>query len=124
MRAIRIVPWFGRFDTGFFSGKFNPNTLVPPPREELIAKHVTKADHVLPTHWDNFEKPFDAGPKDLSDVFGESDSLPAFVNEVRRVSPRTRVVAFQDFFQSFAAWGVGVGLSGRDSDSGVDPGQK
>lgn len=263
-RTILIDPWFGRFDSGFFSGRFNPNTPLPPPREELIAKHVTKADQilighghwdhmadipfiarntgamvvgsethanvlratgqvqegkivqvkggefmefdgytievfpglhslgptkkfsvpghrfsvpptpvvvgdlpegdsliyqitiaekfriflmstanfieraltdvqpdvalvasifsnqihdytrrlmnslhkpkvVLPTHWDNFEKPFEAGPKDLTDVFGEAGSLTTFVNQVRTVSPRTRVVVFQDFFQSFAA---------------------
>ena len=43
------------------------------------------------------------GPKDLSDVFGEAGSLATFVNQVRNVSPRTRVLIFQDFFQPFAA---------------------
>lgn len=58
---------------------------------------------VLPTHWDNFERPFEEGPKDLSDVFGQAGSLGAFVNEVRATSPRTCVVVFNQFFQSFAA---------------------
>src|SRR5437879_3565784 len=27
-KTILIDPWFGRFDSGFFSGKFNPNTPI------------------------------------------------------------------------------------------------
>jgi len=27
-KDILIDPWFGRFDSGFFSGKFNPNTPI------------------------------------------------------------------------------------------------
>jgi L-ascorbate metabolism protein UlaG (beta-lactamase superfamily) len=263
-RTILVDPWFGRFDTGFFAGHFDPNTPLPPPREGLIAEHVTRADQilighghwdhladipfiarntgamvigsethanvlratgkvpeaqivqvkggefmqfdgytievfpglhsmgptkkfavpghrfsvppapavvgdlpegdsniyvitigngfrifimstanyveraltgirpdvalvasifgnqihdytrrlmevlhkprvVLPTHWDNFELPFEDGPRDLSNVFGRPGSLAAFVDEVRDASPRTRVVVFDKFFQSFAA---------------------
>jgi L-ascorbate metabolism protein UlaG (beta-lactamase superfamily) len=263
-RTILVDPWFGRFDSGFFSGRFNPSTPLPPPREALIAQHVTRADQILighghwdhladipfiakntgamvigsethanvlratgkvpevkivqvkggefmqfdgytievfpglhslgptkkfsvpghrfsvpstptvvgdlpegdtliymitiaekfrifimstanyveraltdvkpdvalvasifsnqihdytrrlmnvlhrpkvilPTHWDNFERPFEEGPKDLSDVFGTAGSLATFVNEVRATSPKTRVVVFNKFFQSFAA---------------------
>lgn len=54
-RTILVDPWFGRFDTGFFAGRFNPNVPLPPPREALIAQHVTRADQILIGHglWDH-----------------------------------------------------------------------
>ncbi len=55
---------------------------------------------LLPTHWDNFERPYSDGPRDLSDVFGESGSLDAFVRELKQASPRSRVVVL-DFFEPF-----------------------
>jgi L-ascorbate metabolism protein UlaG (beta-lactamase superfamily) len=55
---------------------------------------------LLPTHWENFERPYSDGPQDLSDVLGESGSLDAFVRELKKASPRSRVVVL-DFFQPF-----------------------
>jgi L-ascorbate metabolism protein UlaG (beta-lactamase superfamily) len=55
---------------------------------------------LLPTHWDNFERPYDDGPHDLRDLLGEQGSLDAFVRELKRASPRSRVVVL-DFFETF-----------------------
>ena len=53
-RTILIDPWFGRFDSGFFSGKFNPNTPITTD-QSLIDKQISKADHILVGHghWDH-----------------------------------------------------------------------
>ncbi|MGH9042581.1 MAG: MBL fold metallo-hydrolase [Acidimicrobiia bacterium] len=68
------------------------------------AKRLTRAlDHpkvLLPTHWDNFERPYEDGAQDLSDVIGEQGSLDNFVRELKRASPRSRVVVL-DFFETF-----------------------
>jgi L-ascorbate metabolism protein UlaG (beta-lactamase superfamily) len=65
---------------------------------------LTRALHhpavLLPTHWDNFERPYEDGPHDLSDVVGEQGSLDTFVKELKRASPRSRVVVL-DFFETF-----------------------
>ncbi len=43
-KTILFDPWFSRFDSGFFTGKFNPNATLPLD-EALIGQHVKKADH-------------------------------------------------------------------------------
>jgi len=55
---------------------------------------------LLPTHWDNFERPYDDGPQDLRDIIGEQGSLDTFVRELKHSSPRSRVVVL-DFFETF-----------------------
>ena len=55
---------------------------------------------LLPTHWDNFERPYEDGPQDLRDVVGEQGSLDNFVRELKRSSPRSRVVVL-NFFETF-----------------------
>jgi L-ascorbate metabolism protein UlaG (beta-lactamase superfamily) len=55
---------------------------------------------LLPTHWDNFERPYEDGPHDVSDILGEPGSLDHFVRELKRSSPRSRVVVL-DFFEAF-----------------------
>ena len=55
---------------------------------------------LLPTHWDNFERPYDDGPHDLRDILGDAGALDTFVGELRRASPRSRVVVL-DFFETF-----------------------
>ncbi len=55
---------------------------------------------LLPTHWDNFERPYEDGPQDLRDVVGEQGALDTFVRELKRSSPRSRVVVL-DFFETF-----------------------
>ena len=68
------------------------------------AERLTRVlDHpkvLLPTHWDNFERPYEDGARDLSDVVGEPGSLDNFVRELKRASPRSRVVVL-DFFETF-----------------------
>lgn len=55
---------------------------------------------ILPTHWDNFERPFSDGPHDLSDVFGQAGSLDFWIDQAKSVSSRSRFVVL-DFFESF-----------------------
>jgi L-ascorbate metabolism protein UlaG (beta-lactamase superfamily) len=53
-RTILFDPWFSRFDSGFLTGKFNPNATLPLD-EGLINQHVKKADQILigHGHWDH-----------------------------------------------------------------------
>jgi len=55
---------------------------------------------VLPTHWDNFERPFAEGPQDLRSVFGDPANMDLAVKEIKQVSPKTRVVMLK-FFESY-----------------------
>ena len=56
---------------------------------------------ILPTHWDNFEKPFSQPPQDLRDVFGDNGNTDLWVQQVKQVSPNSQIVML-DFFQSYA----------------------
>ena len=56
---------------------------------------------VLPTHWDNFEKPFSEPPQDLRNVFGDPANMDLAVKELKQVSPKTKVVMLK-FFESYA----------------------
>jgi L-ascorbate metabolism protein UlaG (beta-lactamase superfamily) len=56
---------------------------------------------VLPTHWDNFEKPLAEGPQDLRTVFGDPANMDLAVKEVKQVSPKSKVVMLK-FFESYA----------------------
>src|SRR5436309_1577330 len=53
-KAILFDPWLSRFDSGFLTGKFNPNATLPT-EETLINQHITKADQILigHGHWDH-----------------------------------------------------------------------
>ena len=53
-KTILFDPWFSRFDSGFLTGKFNPNAPLPLD-EALINQHVKKADQILigHGHWDH-----------------------------------------------------------------------
>jgi L-ascorbate metabolism protein UlaG (beta-lactamase superfamily) len=68
------------------------------------AERLTRVLHhpqvLLPTHWDNFERPYEDGPQDLRDVLGEPGALDTFVRELKQASPRSRVVVL-DFFETF-----------------------
>lgn len=57
---------------------------------------------LLPTHWDNFERPYSEGAQDLRDVLGDDGRLDLFVRELKRASPASRVVVL-DFFESYSA---------------------
>ncbi len=56
---------------------------------------------ILPTHWDNFEKPFSEPPQDLRNVFGDPANMDLAVKELKQVSPKSKVVMLK-FFESFA----------------------
>jgi L-ascorbate metabolism protein UlaG (beta-lactamase superfamily) len=56
---------------------------------------------ILPTHWDNFEKPFSEPPQDLRSIFGDPANLDLWVKEAKRVSPKSKIVVLK-FFESFA----------------------
>ena len=57
---------------------------------------------ILPTHWDNFERPFSEPPQDLRSLFGDPGNLDVWVKEARQVSPKSKVVVLK-FFESYAA---------------------
>ncbi len=53
-KTILTDPWFGRFDTGFFAGKFDPKTPFKTD-EAFVDQHIKKADQILigHGHWDH-----------------------------------------------------------------------
>ena len=56
---------------------------------------------VLPTHWDNWERPLTEPPQDPRAVLGDDGNLDVFVREVKEVSPESQVVVLK-YFESFA----------------------
>ena len=56
---------------------------------------------VLPTHWDNWERPVTQPPEDGRARLGRDGNLDVFVKELKGVSPRSRVVVLK-YFESFA----------------------
>jgi L-ascorbate metabolism protein UlaG (beta-lactamase superfamily) len=56
---------------------------------------------ILPTHWDNFERPYSEELRDLRDVFGDPGNLDLWVKEVKQHSPKSKVVVMK-FFESYA----------------------
>ncbi|MGQ0467509.1 MAG: MBL fold metallo-hydrolase [Sporichthyaceae bacterium] len=70
---------------------------------DYLQRLTTALSHpavLLPTHWDNFERPYADGPMDLRNVVGEPGSLDTFVRELKLASPTSRVVLL-DFFETF-----------------------
>ncbi len=57
---------------------------------------------ILPTHWDNFEKPYSEGPQDLRAIFGDPANLDLWVREAKQVSPKSKIVVMK-FFEAYAA---------------------
>lgn len=56
---------------------------------------------ILPTHWDNFEKPYAEGPQDLRAIFGDPANLDLWVKEAKQVSPKSKIVVLK-FFEGYA----------------------
>ena len=56
---------------------------------------------ILPTHWDNWERPLTEPPQDPRAVLGDDGNLDVFVKEVRQVSPGSQVVVLK-YFESFS----------------------
>lgn len=57
---------------------------------------------ILPTHWDNFEKPYSEGPQDLRAIFGDPANLDLWVKEAKQASPKSKIVVMK-FFEAYAA---------------------
>jgi L-ascorbate metabolism protein UlaG (beta-lactamase superfamily) len=66
-----------------------------------LLKALNSPRIVLPTHWDNFEKPLSEPPQDLRDLFGDPANLDLWVKDVKKLSPKTQVVTMK-YFESFA----------------------
>ncbi len=66
-----------------------------------LLKALNNPRVILPTHWDNFERPFSEAPRDLRDVFGDAGNLDLWVRDVKRTSPQSNVVVMK-FFESYA----------------------
>ena len=66
-----------------------------------LMKALNSPPLILPTHWDNFEKPFSEPPQDLRSVFGDPGNVDLWVKEARRVSPKSKMVVLK-FFESYA----------------------
>lgn len=56
---------------------------------------------ILPTHWDDFSKPFSEAPRDLRNLFGDAGNMDLWVEQAKQVSPESRIVVM-NFFKSFA----------------------
>lgn len=69
-----------------------------PPR---LLKALNYPKVILPTHWDNFEKPLSEPPLDLRNIFGAPANMDLAVKEIKQVSPKSRVVMLK-YFESFA----------------------
>lgn len=57
---------------------------------------------ILPTHWENFDRPLSEPPQDARDRFGENGNVDLWVKDVKRLSPKSRVVMLK-YFESYAA---------------------
>src|SRR6266540_3297378 len=57
-----------------------------------LLKALNHPKVLLPTHWDNFEKPLSEPPEDLRSLFGDPANLDLWVKDVKRLSPKSTVV--------------------------------
>jgi L-ascorbate metabolism protein UlaG (beta-lactamase superfamily) len=55
---------------------------------------------LLPTHWDNWERPITEPPEDGRTRLGDDGNLDLFVKELKRTSTKSRVVVLK-YFESF-----------------------
>jgi L-ascorbate metabolism protein UlaG (beta-lactamase superfamily) len=55
---------------------------------------------LLPTHWDNWERPITAEPEDGRGRLGNDGNLDVFVKELRQAAPKSQVVVMK-YFGSF-----------------------
>ena len=66
-----------------------------------LLKAINHPPMLLPTHWDNWEKPITDPPQDLRDVLGDGGNLHIIVKDIKQESPISRVVV-PKCFESFA----------------------
>jgi L-ascorbate metabolism protein UlaG (beta-lactamase superfamily) len=66
-----------------------------------LLKAINDPKMILPTHWDNWERPLSDPPQDLRNQLGDAGNIDLFVNEIKQVSPKCQVVTM-NFLQSFS----------------------
>ncbi|PYM79405.1 MAG: MBL fold metallo-hydrolase, partial [Candidatus Rokuibacteriota bacterium] len=66
-----------------------------------LLRALTYPRVILPTHWDNWERPLTEPPQDPRAVLGDDGNLDVFVREVKEVSPESQVVVLK-YFETFA----------------------
>jgi L-ascorbate metabolism protein UlaG (beta-lactamase superfamily) len=57
---------------------------------------------ILPTHWENFDRPLSAQPEDGRAQFGDTANLDVWVKDAKRISPKSKIVVLK-YFESYAA---------------------
>jgi L-ascorbate metabolism protein UlaG (beta-lactamase superfamily) len=85
-------------DVALIAPLFSNNTVDFTPR---LVRALSYPKLVLPTHWDNFEAPLTGAPTDLRAIYGDPANLDLWVKEMKKVTPRTRIVTMP-YFGSFA----------------------
>ena len=91
-----IFPLFAGF--ALIAPLFSNNTFDFTPR---LVRALNYPKLVLPTHWDNFEAPLTGTPTDLRAIYGDPANLDLWVKEMKKVTPRTKIVTMP-YFGSFA----------------------
>ena len=85
-------------DVALIAPLFSNNTFDFTPR---LVRALNYPKLVLPTHWDNFEAPLTGAPTDLRAIYGDPANLDLWVKEMKKVTPRTKIVTLP-YFGSFA----------------------
>jgi L-ascorbate metabolism protein UlaG (beta-lactamase superfamily) len=85
-------------DVALIAPLFSNNTFDFTPR---LVRALNYPKLVLPTHWDNFEAPLTGAPTDLRAIYGDPANLDLWVKEMKKVTPRTKIVTMP-YFGSFA----------------------
>ena len=66
-----------------------------------LLKAINEPKVILPTHWDNWERPLSDPPQDVRTQLGDAGNIDIFVKEVKQASPKSQVVTM-NFVQSFS----------------------
>jgi L-ascorbate metabolism protein UlaG (beta-lactamase superfamily) len=85
-------------DVALIAPLFSNNTHDFTPR---LVRALDYPKLVLPTHWDHFEAPLSAPPTDLRGIYGDPANLDLWVKEMKKLTPRTRIVTM-NYFGSYA----------------------
>ena len=85
-------------DVALIAPLFSNNTVDFTPR---LVRALGYPKLVLPTHWDNFEAPLTGTPTDLRAVYGDPANLDLWVKEMKKLTPRTKIVTM-GYFGSYA----------------------
>jgi L-ascorbate metabolism protein UlaG (beta-lactamase superfamily) len=57
-----------------------------------LVKAINEPKVILPTHWDNWERPLSDPPQDVRNQLGDAGNVDLFVKEVKQISPKSQVV--------------------------------